>query len=445
MHEWGTFTSLEDETGKSLGGINVDDEPVPSFVHTVSSAVLGPQHSVTPKPPIQKDDGKGGPPCYPYVTMRLETPVMYFYPPKSQSLPQTLDVGVKFHSGWLTQFYPNAAVAAPDINRNQNYNWLTHDTVGSLDWNQLQVGTNSDGPQTDEPVWLAPRNVRATAVKSADGESEKYLFYRGLGNIESPLKIASNSEGTKLSLRSGFSEVLQPKQTEKIRALWLVQIRSDGSTAYRTLEPITVSGDSGKVLTVIKGDFNDADFSIQNRERLQSQMHAALVADGLFDEEATAMLTTWEKSYFRNGGLRLFFIVPRAWTEHYLPLTISQPAEITRVMMGRTELISSEQRTLLKKLAATPNSDPSWLKTIPESAAAKKFLSGRSDFGDLGVNIPLDYRTYLELGRFRNALLLYEQARTRSKSLANFIDNYNLHAFQVKESRPVPPPPNVHG
>src|SRR5437870_1291138 len=33
VHEWGTFTSLQDENGRSIGGLNVDDEPLPKFVH----------------------------------------------------------------------------------------------------------------------------------------------------------------------------------------------------------------------------------------------------------------------------------------------------------------------------------------------------------------------------------------------------------------------------
>ena len=28
VHEWGTFTSLQDELGRAIGGINTDDEPV---------------------------------------------------------------------------------------------------------------------------------------------------------------------------------------------------------------------------------------------------------------------------------------------------------------------------------------------------------------------------------------------------------------------------------
>ena len=33
VHEWGTFTVLHDDQGRSLGGINVDEEELPSFVH----------------------------------------------------------------------------------------------------------------------------------------------------------------------------------------------------------------------------------------------------------------------------------------------------------------------------------------------------------------------------------------------------------------------------
>jgi len=59
-----------------------------------------------------------------------------------------------------------------------------------------------------------------------------------------------------------------------------------------------------------------------------------LAADGLFDDEARALLNTWELSYFKSTGLRVFFLVPRAWTDFYLPLEISQPADVNRVMVG---------------------------------------------------------------------------------------------------------------
>ncbi len=40
IHEWGTFTSLQNESGDALGGINSDDEPVPQFVHRLSFELL---------------------------------------------------------------------------------------------------------------------------------------------------------------------------------------------------------------------------------------------------------------------------------------------------------------------------------------------------------------------------------------------------------------------
>jgi hypothetical protein len=42
------------------------------------------------------------------VTLRLETPVLYFYPQRGFALEQSIDVRVRFNGGWLTEFYPAA-------------------------------------------------------------------------------------------------------------------------------------------------------------------------------------------------------------------------------------------------------------------------------------------------------------------------------------------------
>src|ERR1035441_5390098 len=74
VHEWGTFTSLQDEAGRTLGGINTDDEPVPRFCHDLDGLlIIGPGEL----PPVVY---KGVASCHPDVTMRLETPVLYFHP-----------------------------------------------------------------------------------------------------------------------------------------------------------------------------------------------------------------------------------------------------------------------------------------------------------------------------------------------------------------------------
>src|SRR3982750_2352859 len=91
IHEWGTFTSLQDETGRTIGAINSDDEPVPAFVHNLTW-----QLSVDGRPGGQRANriSQGWPTAHPDVTMRLETPVLYVHGAE----PGTkLNVSVEFH------------------------------------------------------------------------------------------------------------------------------------------------------------------------------------------------------------------------------------------------------------------------------------------------------------------------------------------------------------
>jgi hypothetical protein len=166
---------------------------------------------------------------------------------------------------------------------------------------------------------------------------------------------------------------------------------------------------------------------------LHEDMHKTLTIDGLYDDEATALLSTWERAYFKSPGLRLFYVVPRQWTDDRLPLTVSVPARINRVMIGRIELVSDAQRALIDEIKNGPVASAKWMNNIPETAARNKFFAGRSDFGDLGVEIPADYQRYLDLGRFRNALLRYELQQRPSESLHQFIAQYGLATPVVTE------------
>lgn len=40
IHEWGAFTSFQDSRGLTISVINVDDEPVPKFVHRLGDVAL---------------------------------------------------------------------------------------------------------------------------------------------------------------------------------------------------------------------------------------------------------------------------------------------------------------------------------------------------------------------------------------------------------------------
>ncbi len=159
VHEWGTFTSLQDEQGTALGRINTDDEPVPAFVHQMAKAELF--------PPTQAYDsaGKGVPEGDPNVTMRLETPVLYFHVPKGQAAPATLDVNVSFRGGWLTQYFPYAHATIQDANVTAPLPPLSSDTIGSLSWHGLVLDSQQGtAPTTNDHVWTAPRAVDSATI-----------------------------------------------------------------------------------------------------------------------------------------------------------------------------------------------------------------------------------------------------------------------------------------
>ena len=438
VHEWGTFTALQNDAGRELPGINIDDEPVPGFVHNLAPLILN-QPFLTQDHWIYRQ--KGAPRQHPKVTLRLETPVLYFYPASDGKLPKSVDVQVLFRGGWLTEFYPFAKAELPGMeDEGFNFGSLTPSTLGKLHWKNVQLDTKQAGPETEEHVWVAPRKVKAVDVSVAGAkkegketvESERYLFYRGVANQQAPLRVATDRATQELAIRANFSDVLC-KTDATVPAAWLADIRADGQVAFRTLDPLKVNSDPEKVVGTVSYKFSAGDFATKNMALLKEAMHQALVKDGLYDDEATAMLATWERAYFQSPGLRLFFVVPRCWTDYYLPIQITGEPEVTRVMMGRVELITQTQRETLKQLAAGPISNPKWVEQIPYSANKDAFLSGRTNFGDLGVKIPADYEAYLSLGRFRNALVIAQHREQASPSLAKFIDAYRLQPYKWAE------------
>jgi hypothetical protein len=346
IHEWGTFTALQDEKGNAIEGINGDEEALPPFVYSLQPP--GPSTS------------KGLPAAIAGVTMRLETPVVYFYPPQGMTGP--VDLQVEFRGGALTQFYPAVPSPPPAPAR------IDPDTRGALAWKAITLGGSPALPATESHVWLAPRDVKAASV-TVGKESERYLFYRGVGNIDSPLAV----------VRSGDALTPMPRSDTEMRIekLWMYEIRPDGKCAFRVLPGVTHKPTADQSYPQTP-QFVEADFKPDALADLRKSMHEALVAEGLFADEATAMLATWEESYFKSPGLRVFFVVARAWTDATLPLSVSVDADITRVMVGRVDVVTPWQRDILARMKTARPEEQSTL--------------------------------YQSLGRFRNALVKESKA-----------------------------------
>ncbi len=435
IHEWGTFTSLQDEAGRSIGWINTEDEPVPEFVHRLRRSLLVPIDDLAPA------FFKGAPRSHPDVLVRLETPVLYFHPPKSARLPVTVDLRVEFRGGWLTEYYPDGKSVAPGLDRRDaEFGRITPRTTGSLEWKGLRVGLDRGFPATQDPVWLSPRAVQAAPLTAANGESERFIFYRGVGYLQPPLAIARHADGRSFSLRGRLPAELAAKAPLRVPRLWLVDIREDGNAAFRSLPAAKLPSGVDPEVARIPARFDEREYSPARLATLRKEMHEGLVGDGLNSDEAEALLNTWQASYFQSAGLRLFFLVPRAWTDHVLPLKASIPAEVTRSMIGRLEIVTPGQRACLKRIADAAGCSTrwyyEWLETNPEAARRNAQRRREGDLQSLRqdcVKIPDDYLAYLELGRFRNALVLDEYRRTGSKSLRRFIETYDLAPASVPE------------
>jgi hypothetical protein len=434
IHEWGTFTVLQDENGSPLGWINTEDEPVPSFCHRLSSSLLVPVDDLAPV------YFKDAPRAHPDVILRLETPVVYFHPPRSATLPAKVDLRVDFRGGWLTEYYPDAKVKAPGVESRTGYGRLNVATQGSLEWKGLQVGMKGTFPETQDAVWLSPRNVKCAPVTAANGESEQFLFYRGVGYQRAPLQTRRAGDGKTMSIHGLLPRDLGASTALRIPRLWLADIREDGSTAFRTIQPIKLTAGAMPHLADIPATFEEKDYSASRLLALREEMREALVKEGLYVDEAEALLNTWDAAYFRAHGMRLFFIVPREYVDYVLPLRASIPADIARAMVGRIELVTPRQRACLKRISTTANPSSSWYhdwaNANPE--AWLRFQKRREE-GNLQalrqekVRIPDDYLAYLELGRFRNALVLDELKRRSTEGLKKFVDAYDLHEAKVQD------------
>ena len=329
VHEWGTITTRHTANGTAEGRLNRLDldsyEPLASFVHRYEPPVTSRDPLGTLlKAPI--GSGRAD------VTMRLETPVMYFHPAPGSPPIAPFDVSVNFRGGVVNEFYPEAA---PSVN-GWNGEHLNDAVTSTLSWKSVALTDGAELPVTDKHVWLAPREVKSSRVTVNHGEVEQYLFYRGVANLPAVLRTELTSTG--MILRSPAHTPWLNAASTTLGAVWIVDIRGKGIAAVRTTEPLTIArGDSSRILARV-GAFSPRDYSDSALPNLKSAMHAALVARGLFADEATAMLETWKNSYFRSPGLRVFYLVPNEWTSYYLPVTISTPHTLSRVIVGRIDI-----------------------------------------------------------------------------------------------------------
>lgn len=337
VHEWGTFTSFQGPDGQYLPGLHREEEALPAFVH--SPPTLAGSGSTAVKGlvlPLRN------------VTQKLETPVIYFYGDKGLSVR----VRVDFPDGLLSQYFPMPRDSGSEVpSLQQGLLDLASGVRSHLTWDVTLLSPGESSPTLPEvpahDPWALAREVRANhLVTEGPGalESERYLFYRGLGSPSLPVSACVGETGIlRLSNRS----------TERIPVAYLVRMEGDGGSWTRLggLDP----GSDRNI--ELEGPGTERPKMATNS--LEGDLRRELQAQGLYEDEAIAMVKTWSRQWFHSPGTRILYLLPRPWIDRMLPLDVTpDPQEMVRVLLGRLEILTPARLGRVVSALRTAPSDP---------------------------------------------------------------------------------------
>src|SRR6266404_509645 len=311
-HEWGTFTSIAGEKGQAVEWSPLTGSTdLPEFVEHFRNAGF-------------KLGLRG--------TVRMETPVLYFY----DSREETVSVNVRFAKGMITEWYPQASRVEPTAALyDASLNGKQPD--GSISWDAVTVAPGlraafpADGRDNH---YYAARQTASTPVfvKTLRGvQQEKFLFYRGVANFAVPVAARLTNGGQVLIENRGEEEIpgviLFERRGEK------VGFRMGSAVKDRAiLDPLELT---------------------QTVDSLGRELEGLLVSRGLYQDEAHAMVETWRNSWFEEGS-RLLYFVPGGFVNAVLPLSIRPaPVQTVRVFVGRLEIVTPSTEQAVERALAT--------------------------------------------------------------------------------------------
>ena len=279
VHEWGTFTAVAGADGRPVQWLALSGQnDLPCFVKRAPAV---PEKSRL------------------WATVRMETPVLYFYAPGQTKV----DVSVRFPLGLMTEYFPPANVRG-----------------GSLAWSAVRIDPGSAAEflvEEGSSHYYAARDTVAAPLQ-VGAHTERFLFYRGAGSF--PLPVAATVD------RSGDVTVTSPTGGS-IGKVVLFENRG-GAAGYRIV-------DVDKQATIQRPSLG------RTVPALTSELEGLLTDHGLYRKEAAAMVATWRDSWFEEGTRLLYIMAPQA-VDAVLPLRIKpRPAQIARVFVGRLELITT--------------------------------------------------------------------------------------------------------
>jgi len=284
-------------------------------------------------------------------TVRMETPVIYFYSPQRTRV----SVKVDFPDGLVTEWYPPASVDHGPVFTGDSTLKLT----SSLEWDRVDIDPQRAPMLLREirPSHYYPARETDAAAVQVDGLDEKFLFYRGVGDFEIPIRVLQHDDGM-IEVRNVGAD--------PVSSLILFERRGD-EISYHTLGS-ALDGSA----SLAPGELNGT------IEELSAMLKSMILSAGMYEREADAMLATWEDSWFEEGT-RVFYLLPQSAVDKILPLSIEPaPTEVARAFVGRVELLT--RRTIETVEVAIAHRDEATLLKYGRflSPISERMLDGAS-------------------------------------------------------------------
>lgn len=343
MHEWGTFTVASGSDGVPLQWYLPYQSvaELPPFVRT--------NHLMLGKGALHRD------------FVRMETPVIYFYPGQAMEV----SVSVSYRQGRLTEWFPapfdpgltmfgmTPGVSAPDTKTVWKGELIAPDNATAAAQVPAIQGTKGAhyGHAREVPQAWYFHALKSIPSTTADEEPtaapyEKFIFYRGAGETL-PTLAASAPEDRTLAL----------ERHDEMRSgpvvAFALQVEGDQARWAQMTELAAANFSQGGGYPKTSVQLDGAPQSIaQVKQSLGAAMEKALASAGLSTDEATAMVATWSDTWFAEGGTRILALLPRPWVDQVLPLQVTpEPQKLTRVFVGRFEIFTpSREKALLSLL-----------------------------------------------------------------------------------------------
>jgi hypothetical protein len=325
--------------------------------------------------------------------LRMETPVIYFYPEK----PLRVSATVTFLGGHLTEWFPAARpnpqgmaqllFAPSQVAPSVPITWEGDLFPPADEMAQSQIPAVAAGKgdhyrhaREVPQAWIFRSTTPAPRLDQdpARGkDADKYIFYRGIGQNPPPFQAQAGDDDSVTLRRWGGSGAISTAFALTVgrgKASWT---RMPSLEALRRERPT-----DSQTATSVR--LNSADLPVEEAaQQLAAAIREALTSAGLSTDEAHAMVATWDGHWFREPGTRILAILPREWVDEVLPLKIQpEPTKVTRVFVARFEMLTPQRESAVLALLT----------------------------GNVEGDTPAAQFREMQLGRFANGALVRAQA-----------------------------------